>query len=91
MVYEAPNVQSNEPTRETDVRTSRACVSSCNETLHRHLLRSGGDASSVPKWASADFDSIYVVRITHHAGTAVASFTVDREGLNGQPAACPAR
>ncbi|MFM0053955.1 histidine phosphatase family protein, partial [Caballeronia grimmiae] len=61
------------------------------ETARRIIKRSGGDASSVPKWASADFDSIYVVRITHHAGTAVASFTVDREGLNGQPAACPAR
>ncbi|KXU94007.1 histidine phosphatase family protein [Caballeronia megalochromosomata] len=60
------------------------------QTARSIVKRYGGDASSVPKWASADFDSIYVVRITHRAGTPVASFAVEREGLNGQPTACPA-
>lgn len=61
------------------------------ETARRLLKRNGADASSVPKWESADFDSIYIVRITHRGAKAVASFAVEREGLNGQPAACPAK
>ncbi|WP_250454311.1 histidine phosphatase family protein [Caballeronia sp. ATUFL_M2_KS44] len=61
------------------------------ETARRIVKRLGGDASSVPKWKSADFDSIYVVRVTHRAGTSVASFAVEREGLNGQSTACPVR
>jgi hypothetical protein len=61
------------------------------ETARRIVKRFGGDASRVPAWASADFDSIYVVRITHDAGTSAVSFAVEREGLNGQPTTCPAR
>jgi hypothetical protein len=61
------------------------------ETARRLLKRNGADASSVPKWESADFDSIYIVRITHRGAEATASFAVEHEGLNGQPAACPAK
>lgn len=40
----------------------------------------GGDAKSVPKWKSDDFDSLYIVRITD--GKAL-DFSVSQEGLNG--------
>ncbi len=60
------------------------------ETARRIVKRYGGDASRVPKWASEDFDSIYVVRITHRAGTPVVLFSAEHEGLNDQPTACPA-
>ncbi|KND60355.1 type I hydrophobic transmembrane region [Candidatus Burkholderia verschuerenii] len=53
------------------------------------VKRYGGDASSVPRWESPDYDSIYVVRIARHAGKTTATFQADREGLDGQPAACP--
>jgi len=59
------------------------------QTARGIVKRYGGDAASVPKWASADFDSIYVVRITRRAGASFASFTVEQEGLNDQPSACP--
>ncbi|SAK78247.1 hypothetical protein AWB75_04645 [Caballeronia catudaia] len=59
------------------------------ETARSIVKRYGGDAASVPKWASADFDSIYVVRITRRAGTSFVSFTVEQEGLNDQLSACP--
>jgi hypothetical protein len=61
------------------------------ETARRIVKRYGGDASSVPKWASKDFDNIYVVRITYRSGKPIASFTVEHEGLNDQPTACPVR
>jgi hypothetical protein len=49
----------------------------------------GGDPSIVPDWRGDDFDSIYVVRLTQTgAGTAVA-FDRRREGLDGEPTACP--
>ncbi|WP_236572405.1 histidine phosphatase family protein [Burkholderia sp. 8Y] len=61
------------------------------ETARRIVKRLGGDASSVPIWASADFDSIYVVRVNHRDGTSAVSFAVEREGLNGRSTACPTR
>ncbi|MFM0052789.1 hypothetical protein [Caballeronia grimmiae] len=51
----------------------------------------GGDASSVPRWDRADFDSIYVVRITRRAGKTEASFAVEQQGLNGRQPVCPGR
>ncbi|KNH04713.1 type I hydrophobic transmembrane region [Candidatus Burkholderia brachyanthoides] len=53
------------------------------------VKRYGSDATSVPRWESPDYDSIYVVRITQHGGKTTAAFHTDREGLDGQPAACP--
>ncbi|MDR5857778.1 histidine phosphatase family protein [Caballeronia sp. LZ062] len=61
------------------------------ETARRIVKRLGGDASSVPAWASADFDSIYVVRVSHRAGDPAVSFAVEQEGLNGQSTSCPTR
>jgi hypothetical protein len=60
------------------------------EALARRLVADfGGDPSSVPKWAGTDFDSIYVVRITRQAGRGSVAFSVDHEGLDQRPAACP--
>jgi hypothetical protein len=60
------------------------------ETIVRGLLgEHGGDVAGVPKWHGDDFDSIYVVTITGAGAAAKASLVVRREGLDGQPTACP--
>lgn len=62
------------------------------ETLARALVgQAGGDASVVPHWDDADFDSIYVVRLKAAAeGQPVrAAFSLDHQGLNGRPESCP--
>jgi len=59
------------------------------KAARRLVKRYGGDASSVPKWEGADFDSIYVVRITRRAGKTAVSFGVEQQGLNGQQLVCP--
>jgi len=58
------------------------------EAARKIVTRYGGEGSSVPKWESADFDSIYVVRITRHGEKTTSSFNVDHQGLNGQPSVC---
>lgn len=55
----------------------------------RIVARYGGDASSVPRWDGADYDSIYVVRIAQHDGSPVVSFSAAHEGLNDLPTTCP--
>jgi hypothetical protein len=60
------------------------------EKLVRNMLAAhGGSPSDVPHWQSADFDSIYVVKIDWTSGTPIASFKHDHEGLDGRPADCP--
>lgn len=60
------------------------------ETLVRRVVAAhGGSASDVPRWESADFDSIYVVRIDWSGGAAHARFSHEREGLDGRPDDCP--
>ncbi|MDR3099918.1 MAG: histidine phosphatase family protein [Paraburkholderia sp.] len=60
------------------------------ETLVRKLVAGhGGQAADVPKWKSADFDSIYVVRIDWSGATPRARFSHDREGLDGRSDECP--
>ncbi|WP_237179569.1 histidine phosphatase family protein [Paraburkholderia sacchari] len=60
------------------------------ETLVRKIVAEhGGQASDVPKWQSADFDSIYVVRIDWSADAPRARFSHDREGLDGRSDECP--
>ena len=60
------------------------------EKLARQLVAAhGGNPASVPDWQDEDFDSIYVVKLTQTgAGTEVA-FEQRREGLDGEPTACP--
>jgi hypothetical protein len=41
-----------------------------------------GDVSQIPGWQGNDYDSIFVVRITHGKGKTTATFSRDAEGLN---------
>lgn len=60
------------------------------ERLARALVQTyGGDPSSVPRWGSDDFDSIYIVKISRTPTGISATFTLDHEGLNGQSTVCP--
>ncbi|WP_245623571.1 histidine phosphatase family protein [Paraburkholderia nodosa] len=60
------------------------------ETLVRRIVAAhGGSASDVPRWESADFDSIYVVRIDWSGGGAHARFSHEREGLDARADDCP--
>jgi hypothetical protein len=60
------------------------------ETIARALLAAhGGDPALVPKWDKDDFDSIYVVTIMGTGDAAKVTFSHEREGLDGQPDACP--
>jgi hypothetical protein len=62
------------------------------ENLARYLLsRLGSNPLEVPEWQDDDFDSIYVVRIADGNGAPRASFSREREGLDGLPAVCPDR
>lgn len=60
------------------------------EKLARRLLASsGGNPAEVPVWDDADFDSIYVVRISGSTrGLRHATFSHDYEGLNNLPVTC---
>jgi hypothetical protein len=49
----------------------------------------GGDSTAVPDWKGRDFDSIYVVRITRTGEATRVGFEHRREGLDGEPTACP--
>lgn len=60
------------------------------ESLVRKIVAEhGGAAADVPKWKSADFDSIYVVRIDWSGEQPRASFAHDHEGLDGRADDCP--
>ncbi len=53
------------------------------EKLAKHLLAElGGTPAEVPDWGDADFDSIYVIRVTGHDKGRHATFTHEKEGLN---------
>lgn len=61
------------------------------QALARHLLsRSGGNPEEVPKWGDADFDSIFVIRVSENpnGSSGRASFTHEQQGLNGLPETC---
>ncbi|MEO6917986.1 MAG: histidine phosphatase family protein [Collimonas sp.] len=60
------------------------------EKLARQIVvEYGGDRASVPHWDDADFDSIYLLRITRDNGATKISFSVDKQGLNDRPLTCP--
>ncbi len=53
------------------------------------LKRLGGDPKTVPPWASDDFDSIFVIRITTGPAGKSVAFSVEHEGLNNLGDDCP--
>lgn len=56
----------------------------------QNIMNKYGGGVTVPAWASTDYDSLYIVRLTYRSdGTILATFEQDREGLNGQPTGCP--
>lgn len=64
------------------------------QKLVQNIMNAYGGRVVVPAWASADYDSLYVVRVTYTTAadgttTANAQFDRDAEGLNGQPTTCP--
>jgi hypothetical protein len=59
------------------------------QQLVQHVMDQYGGGVTVPAWASSDYDSLYVLKVHYSGSTIVAQFYHDRQGLNGQPAACP--
>ena len=56
----------------------------------QNIMNKYGGGVTVPPWASTDYDSLYIVRLTYRSdGTILATFEQDREGLNGPPTSCP--
>jgi hypothetical protein len=54
------------------------------------LMKKYGGGQTVPAWASGDYDSLYVVRLTWSGGSITgATFAHDYEGLNNQSTSCP--
>ena len=49
----------------------------------------GGDPTKVPSWESTDFDSIFLIKITHSGDHDTVSFAIDHEGLNDLSDDCP--
>ena len=58
------------------------------QPLVQNIMNQFGGGVTVPVWASTDYDSIYVVRITNFGGVITAQFVHDYEGLNGLSTAC---
>jgi len=58
--------------------------------LARALVEAhGGDPQKVPAWKDSDFDGIYVLNIRWSGSASRINFEQKREGLDGQPTACP--
>lgn len=57
--------------------------------VRRIVAAHGGTASDVPRWESADFDSVYVVRVDWSGNTPVMRFAHEHEGLDGRADDCP--
>ena len=55
----------------------------------QNIMNHYGGGAKVPAWISGDYDTLVVVRVQYAGGTTSARFLLDREGLNGQPTACP--
>lgn len=55
----------------------------------QNIMNHYGGGANVPAWISGDYDTLFVVRVQYAGGTTTARFSLDREGLNGQPTACP--
>ena len=59
------------------------------EKLAKQLLaRLGGDPAEVPSWNDADFDSIYIVKVSGTGNSRHALFTHEYEGLNNLSGDC---
>jgi hypothetical protein len=48
-----------------------------------------GDPKQVPPWPGGDYDTIFILKITHGAGRESVVFTIDHENLDNLSDACP--
>jgi hypothetical protein len=55
----------------------------------QNIMNAYGGGKTVPAWISGDYDTLYVVRVDYIGSTISAHFSIDHEGLNGQPTTCP--
>lgn len=53
------------------------------------IMNAYGGGATVPAWQSGDYDSLYVVRVNYTANGPIATFELDKEGLNGLSTSCP--
>jgi len=54
----------------------------------QNIMNAYGGGTVVPAWVTGDYDSLYVLHVTYAGGTISARFTLEKEGLNGQPTTC---
>jgi len=60
------------------------------DQLAKNLVKdNGGDPKQVPNWPENDYDTIFLVKITHSENGNFAAFTIDHENLNGLSDDCP--
>ena len=56
----------------------------------KHLVKAdGGNSDQVPIWPEKDYDSIFLIKITHSDGHESVAFSIDHEGLNNLSDDCP--
>ena len=55
----------------------------------QNIMNAIGGGYPVPAWPQADYDSLYVVRVTSTDGVQTAEFEHDFQGLNNLPTTCP--
>jgi hypothetical protein len=55
----------------------------------QNIMTAHGGGQTVPAWISGDYDTLYVVRVDYVGSTISAQFSIDHQGLNGQPTTCP--
>jgi hypothetical protein len=58
------------------------------QEIVQNIMNTYGSGVTVPAWPSADFDSLYVVRLTSTGGVVTAQFVHESQGLNNLPTTC---
>jgi hypothetical protein len=60
-----------------------------DEFVKNLVKDNGGNPKQVPDWPGDDYDTIFLVKITHSEKGESAVFIIDHEGLNNLSDACP--
>jgi hypothetical protein len=60
-----------------------------DEFVKNLLKDNGGNPAQVPGWPGDDYDTIFLVKITHSENSSSVAFTIDHENLNGLSDDCP--
>jgi hypothetical protein len=60
-----------------------------DEFIKNIVKDNGGNPAQVPGWPGDDYDTIFLIKITHSANGSSVVFTIDHEGLNNLSDACP--